>query len=157
MSKALAAIDSMILVWGVRFQGQPEQLQRAKWLFQEFEEKQAQIIVPAIAMSEYLVPVKEKDHKDQIAVLSKRFIIAPFDVRCSSLAARLFSVGKKARDMGGKNARKVLKADTMIIATAAVHGAEVFYSGDLGCRTLAKHFERWSVKDLPDIAPDLFS
>lgn len=157
MSDYFVAIDSMILVWGVRAQGTQEQRDGATWLFQELEEKEAQIIVPAISLSEYLVPVKDEDRNEQIAILSKRFIIAPFDVRCASLASQLFSRGKETREMGEENARKILKADCMIVATAAVHGARVFYSGDTKCRALAEQIHKWTVRDVPDTPPDLFS
>jgi predicted nucleic acid-binding protein len=152
----VVAIDSQVLVWGIRTEGTPEQLQRAKWLFQQLEGELAQILVPSVAISEYLVRVKPEDHAGTLASLSERFIIAPFDARCASRAAQLFLEGKDDREMGVNDARKTLRADCMIIATAIAFGATRFYSGDEGCRKLAGKWKRWIVEDMPSQGPTLF-
>lgn len=152
----MVAIDSQILVWGIRKEGDEEQNKRAKWLFQEFEQEGSQIILPSVALSEYLTKVQENDQKDVVASLTTRFIVAPFDVRCAALAATLFSRGASSRPKNKKGARTILRADTMIIATAVVHGARVFYSGDKKCRKLAATNPQWDVKDVPKIPPHLF-
>ena len=103
-SNLVVSIDSMTLVWGIRRQGTAEQLQRAAWLFEQLDNQNAQIILPAVVASEYLVPVDPGDHPAILAEMSKRFLIAPFDVRCASLAARLFVEGKGGINKGIANA-----------------------------------------------------
>lgn len=152
----LVAIDSQILVWGIRNQGTKEQKSRAKWLFQSLEDEDSQIIVPAVALSEYLTKVGQGHQKDVIASLATRFIIAPFDVKCVALAATLFSEGQGIVTKGRKGNRSMLRADSLIIATAACQGASAFYSGDANCRKLAERVPRLEVFDLPSIAPSLF-
>ncbi len=156
-NEPLVAVDSMVLVWAIREDGTKEQLKWAKWLFQSLEQENAQIIIPAVCLAEYLTPIEEGRHREVTARLTKRFIIAPFDVRCASLAATLFVKGKAEREMHTENARKCLRADSLIIATAAVHNAEVFYSNDRDCRNLADGVWRMRAEDLPEIPPDLFS
>lgn len=152
----IVAIDSQTLVWGVRKRdGTANQLQRAKWLFQQLEAQKAQIVLPAIALAEYLGHIDQADHVATIAAISERFLIMPFDVRCTSLAAQLFNAGNVGRPKGKPNSRKVLRADSLIVATAAMHGASIFYSHDVGCRSLASHFSKWQVRDLPD-TPETF-
>ena len=156
-SARLVAIDSQILVWGIRKEGNEEQKKRTGWLFQELDESKAQVIVPAVALSEYLTKVQPNEQRDVIATLAARFIIAPFDVECAALAAQLFSQGRgivKGKTRGG---RSTLRADALIIATAAVHGAEAFYSGDAICRKMASLVPRLEVLDVPKQPPDLFS
>lgn len=157
----IVAVDTMILVWGIREARLPERDQstphkQAKWLFQGLDSEQSQVIIPAVALAEYLTPIHEKDHAENVATLSKRFLIQPFDVNCASLAARLFQVGKSVRPMKSPAARKCLRADCLIVATAHVHGATAFYSADGDCRKLAQKLSGWTVQGLPDIAPSLF-
>src|SRR5207247_2316967 len=133
----LYAIDSMVLVWAVRRQGTAEQIKRARWLFEQFEQENAQVIVPSVAVAEYLSPADPKDHAGIVAAITARFVVPPFDVRCAALAAALFNTGQTGRPKGEVNARKALRADSLIIATASTHGARVFYSGDSRCRKLA--------------------
>ena len=153
----LVAIDTMILVWGLRRAGQEEQIKRADWLIDSFDENNVQVIVPSVCLAEYLIPCDPATHNDTIAELAKRFILAPFDARGAALAARLFVEGKKDRKMATKNARNLLKSDSLIIATAAVHGARTFYSDDTQCRSLASRVPGLTTEGLPTVAPDLWS
>src|SRR5437867_8866585 len=145
----------MILVWGVRREGTPEQLKRARWLFEQFEQENAQIIVPAVAVAEYLGPANPVDHPAIVAAISSRFVVAPFDVRCASLAAALFDRRKSGRPKDVANSRKSVRADSLIIATAYMHGAPVIYTGDARCKKLALTVPM-DARDVPDIAPTLF-
>lgn len=153
----IVAIDTMILIWCIRRDGNEEQIKRANWLIDSLDETKAQIIFPSVCVAEYLNPFDSSNHSDVIAELAKRFILAPFDVRCAALAARLFSQGKGERDMDAKNTRNLLKSDSLIIATAAVHGARMFYSDDAQCRKLAERAKTLKVDGLPTVAPDLWS
>jgi predicted nucleic acid-binding protein len=152
----IVAVDSQTLVWGVRRDGTDEQKQRAKWLFDALDAEDAQIIVPSVVVAEYLTPISPEKHDAVIASISGRFLIAPFDVLCASLAAELFQIGKPLREMGAQapDCRKCLRADTLIIATAKVKGATVLYCGDTRCRKLATRI--MTAQDLPDMPNTLF-
>lgn len=134
----LVAIDTMILVWGIREDGTAEQRKRVYWLFRKLDDEQAQIVVSSVSVSEYLIRVEPAKHAEAIAQISSRFIIQPFDARCVSLAAQLFVDGKAQREMGKDDARKSLRADTMIVACAKAAGVSALYTNDGGCRNLAK-------------------
>ncbi len=146
----------MTLIWGVRKQGPAEWLKRAKVLFDNFERAQAQIIVPSIVVAEYLTAVDESKRRDVASAIGARFIVAPFDIKCTALAANLFWEGKQGRAMSTPDARKCLRADSMIIATAKTHGAKRFYSHDKDCRSLAQKagMEPWN---LPTHEENLFA
>jgi predicted nucleic acid-binding protein len=145
----------MTLVWGVRKEGPKESLERAKILFQNFERDKSQIIVPSIVVAEYLTAVDVNKRFDVAAAIGARFLVMPFDIKCTALAANLFSDGKSGRPMSQPNARVCLRADSMIVATAKIHGAKVFYSHDKNCRSMAKNagMDPW---DLPTHVENLF-
>lgn len=151
----VVAIDSMTLVWGVRKDGTEEQRNRARYLFQKLEEEDdAQIVVPAIVVAEYLVPVAEANRARVASALSERFRIVPFDVRSAALASRLFETFKPSRATGTPGARDLLKADTMIVASAKTAGAQVFYTDDEDCREMASTV--LAARPLPNIPSSLF-
>ncbi|QYK47378.1 MAG: PIN domain-containing protein [Phycisphaeraceae bacterium] len=127
----------MILVWGIRQEGTADQRKRVGWLFRKLDDEHAQIVVSSVSVSEYLIRVDPAKHAEAVAEISSRFIIHPFDARCVSLAARLFVDGKSQREMGKDDARKCLRADTMIVACAKAAGVLSLYSNDKGCRNLA--------------------
>lgn len=150
----MVAIDTNTLVWGIRRKGPDEKVKRARWLFHYLEEEENQVIVPSVVVSEYLTYSDAETHVDIINELNESFIIAPFDVRCASLAATLFREGLDERPRKQPGGRSILRADAMIIATAKIHGAIVLYTDDKACRTMAKKV--MVANELPDIAPDLF-
>lgn len=145
----LVAIDSMTLVWGVRKHGSKENLEHAALLFAQLEREEATIIVPAVAVAEYLVAVPQDDREKTIAAM-KRFQIEPFDVRDAALAAKLWSDGKVRRQMSRPGARICLKADTLIVATAKNRGAREFYTDDKDCLNMARR-AGMDAKGLPTV------
>lgn len=152
----IVAIDSMVLVWGMRGEGSQDQIKRARWLFLELEEEKAQVLIPSVALSEYLSAIAVAKQAEVVAVLSRRFVIPPFDVRCAALAAKMYQEGRTDRGKTTKAQRRCLRADSLILATAAVHGATVFYSNDSRCRKLALQIPRMEGKDLPTVGPSLW-
>ena len=154
-SAYIVAIDSQTLVWAVRKQGTAEELVRAKWLFEELEVANAQVLIPTVVIAEYLVPTDKKHHPSIIEAVNRRFLIKPFDIECASLAAELFKVGKPMRVQGQPLGREVLRADTLIIATAKVHKAKIFYTDDASCRKLANTI--MDARPLPSQSPNLFA
>lgn len=134
----LVAIDTQTLIWAVRKDGTAEELERAEWLFEQLEVEKAQVVIPSVVIAEYLGPIPKSKHAATIEAINRRFLIKPFDVECASLASELFNIGKPMRPSGIPLGREVLRADTLIIATAKVHKAKVFYSNDKDCLALAK-------------------
>ncbi len=158
MSKSKApfivGIDSQALVWGVRQEGTPSQLERARWLFDQLDVEGAQVLIPAVVVAEYLIPAEKRYHASIIEAINRRFLIKPFDIESASLAAELFAAGKPMRPQDVPMGRECLRADTLIIATAKVHKAKVFYSNDDNCRALANTV--MDARDLPVNSPFLY-
>jgi len=151
----LVAIDTQILIWGVRGQGEEWQREQAQWLFEELDENNAQVVVPSIVVAEYLTHVADTHRGSVLAALSDRFIIAPFDAECVVEAARLYELGDTMRPRGKEGSRHVLRADANIIATARCKQAAILYTADEKCRKLASKV--MNARGLPDQPPTLFS
>lgn len=135
---ALIALDTMILIWGIRRGGKASQKgreHRAGILLRTLEEQKAQVVVPTISIAELLVPVPREDHGKFINELQKRFICPPFDVQAASIAADLWRQNSTLTEID-QLSRKTLKADVQIIATAKAAGATKFFSHDRKCRKL---------------------
>lgn len=150
----IVAIDTNTLQWAVRKTGSPDKIRHAGYLFAELDRDHAQIILPSIVVAEFLVPISDDARPAVVASLRERFLIEPFDTKDTIMAARLWNYGKANRAMGAPGARVILRADTLIIATAAGHGATEFYTDDEDCFAMASQV--MTAKHLPTIAPDLF-
>jgi len=152
----VVAMDSMVLVWGVRKSGTPEDIKRAGFLFKELEQDEAQIIIPSIVVAEFITPIRTSEGRARtVAAMSERFFIAPFDAMDAVLAAELWNAGKSRREMGKRGARVCLRADALIVATAKNHGAKEFFTNDDTCFRMAESV--MTATRLPKMAPDLFS
>jgi predicted nucleic acid-binding protein len=89
------------------------------------------IMVPSIALSEYLTGCSEKSREANRAFVEANFFVAPFDAKCSAIAANIWdatAVGEaKAEAKVGKQS---IKADIFILATAIAHGATTLWVED---------------------------
>lgn len=153
----IVALDTMILIWGIRRGGKPSQRQleqRAKILLRQLEDDRAQIVVPSIVIAELLVPVLPANHGAFIIELQRRFLCPPFDVHAASLAAQLWQLNHTAKP-AERLGRRTLKADVQIVAAAKVAGATRFCSNDRKCRRLAEQLSLTAL-DLPTHHEDMF-
>lgn len=133
----LVALDTQILVWGLKKKGNEGLIQRAGWLITQLDQEGAQIMIPSVVVAEYLKHVPENDQIGFLAEVNKSFYTPPFDTKCCTLAYSLWEQGARGRPKGKPHARICYRADTLIVATAKVYGAERFYSHDTDCRRMA--------------------
>ena len=155
MSK-LVAIDTMVLVWGVRGEGTEEQVRRAARFYAHAEAEQWEVMVPSVVLAEYLFPVPTESQTQVVADVVERFHVFPFDVRCAAVAARLAAGRMTQEDRDGtRSDRRVIKADSQIVATAFVHGASVMYSEDRAFQNMARMI--MNAERLPEIGPHLWA
>lgn len=139
MAGNLVAFDTQILIWGVRQQGPNDKISRAKQLFHDLENKGDKFMIPAVAVSEFVIPAQDQARRNAIvSAISKRFSIMPFDAQCAALAATLFNDHRRNYQTGAPGMRDCCKSDALIVATAKVHGASTFYTDDSACHTMAQ-------------------
>lgn len=150
----ICAVDSMIVIWGFRSpQDSPDKAQRVQALFAMLADEDHELMVSAVSVSEVLIPIPKREHGAFLAILSKSVHVAAFDVRAASLAAELYQQNKGLA-AEGKIARKILKADTLIIASIFTSGAKRFYSHDAQCRAIASSI--MDAYDLPTHDEQMF-
>lgn len=138
------AIDTMIAIWALKYfelsgKGpiRDEKVVRSRMLLELISERGDELVFPAIAVAEYLVPFALSDHGAQISKVQSLFFCPPFDVRAASIAADLRRRYKKSPPSQQTVNRMQLKADIQIVATAKAAGVQRFYSHDKGCRKIA--------------------
>ena len=155
-------LDNHILIWGVRgyaTPGQEDRVERARDLFVELDESDAQVIVPSVVVAEFLAGVPRARHQDLLDVLNRRFQIPPFDTRTAALAAEIWReaatrnphLKEQVQELFPGTEKAKIKADMMILATALVRKADVLYTHDGPLRKVAE--ERIEVRDLPPQRP----
>lgn len=138
-------LDTQILIWGIQKQasaGQEELIERAAYLIQALEKQKAAILIPTPVVTEFLMGTPSEDHSNVLAVLNRRFQIAPFDAASAVLAAKLWQQWKKGplspepwmKGLG----REKLKFDCQLVAIAIVHRADCLYSHDNGVPKIAQ-------------------
>lgn len=118
---------------------------RAKLLLHQLQKDT--LILPALAVSEILVPVPSSEKGILIAKLREFFVCPSFDLQAATIAAEIWAKHKKLPADQQYKQRHVLKADAQIVASAKVAGATEFYSADKKCRTLANFVMKG--RDLP--------
>ncbi len=153
----------MVLLWGFRDWPPPsgtpaeiaEKQRRARILLQDLTDKKALIVVPTVVVAELLTPVPVARHGAFISRLQERFFVKGLDVKNSSVAADLWT-RHRTLPVAVRSERSILKADTLIIATARVGGATSFYSHDRKFRALVE-LAGMEPHDLPTHSEDLFT
>jgi len=152
----VVAVDSMILAYAVRKTPAPaDKVRRAKYLFDEFQREDAVIIVSAVVVAEYLGAVAEDQRKQTAEEIGARFQVEPFDQDDTVLAAKLCDDAQLYRQRNEEGQRHKIKADSMIIATAANRGAGEFFTEDGDSLKMAERFGMIA-KKLPDFqVPDI--
>lgn len=148
-------VDSNIIIWGIKKQatpGQEEMIIRAENLFSRVDEYEDIIIIPAVVLAEILTPEPPAIRSKIIEILSKSFIIAPFNERAALKYAEIvngrFDDVKNIADEANIPRQK-MKVDHMVIATALVNGANCIYSTDKGLKAFSNGYI--DVKELPPI------
>lgn len=148
-------VDSDIIIWGIKKQaspGQEENIQRAETVFALADSYSDQIVIPAVALAEILVHETPTARARYIEVISKSFIIAPFDTRAAMIYAEIMqerlNLAGEFTDISGA-ARQKMKADHLIIATAIANNCNAIYSTDPGMRRFAPGYI--DIRDLPPL------
>jgi predicted nucleic acid-binding protein len=156
----IVGIDSMILIYAEivpskessRAADFKDLRDRSKLLLLMAARKKDTILLPTVAISELLIPVPTSQMGSLIAVLQRKFVCPPFDLRAATIAADLWSQHKKLPQDQQYDKRQILRADAMIVASVLAAGATEFYTHDRKCQTLAGLV--MTARDLPIRDPD---
>lgn len=152
----MTGVDTMVLIWGMQEaqtgpapagQDVPEMRRRAEILIEELSDQGERIVVPTVMVAELLAKIEPRKYGDFIATLQERFFCPPLDLRASALAAELWQ-RHRSLPLDQQLPRIILKADVLIVATARVAGARIFYSHEPKCRKVAE-LAGMESRDLP--------
>lgn len=138
--------DTQIIVWGIRetaTAGQEEQITHARRLRHQLRARGDRVIVPAIVIGELLLDLPTEHHALTMNLFDEAYEIVPFDLGCAGRFAALWKQKKESglvdRIISEERAtRQELRADCLIVATAAQHGVELLYSNDRKLRRFAE-------------------
>ena len=118
----MVAFDTMILIWGVRRErqrGREDLVERCVDLIKHLKEQRTTIMVPSVAVAEYLAGFSAENQKIQQDIIGEHFFVAPFDMKAAAIAGELFDKQRmKAIREDTDLPRQCLKADLHIVATA---------------------------------------
>jgi hypothetical protein len=154
-------LDSQILVYAGVAPSNPstqshefKQLKtRSLVLIDELAQNDAACIIATIVLAELLVYVPPNRRGDFTAALSAQYVLAPFDLRASTIATDLWTAYRANKGLPQKE-RPVLRVDCMIVGSARAAGATDFFSHDDACRELAK-LAGMQAHDLPEISSSM--
>lgn len=134
-------------------------ISRTQARFEDLDGSDADVMVPAVVVSEFLAGVPKLQHAGLLEVLNRRFQLPPFDVRTAAVAAGLWRDAAErnphlrdvVREAFPGTEKAKIKADMMILATALVRKADVLYTHDGPLRAIADGLIE--VRDLPAPRP----
>ena len=125
---------------------------RLELLLSELEAKGSRIVLPAPALSEFLV-VAGDDSLAYVAAIDKQavFRIEPFDTIAAieAAASTRTALARGDKKAGATGPWQCVKADRQIVAVAKVHGVTSIYSNDADMRKIAAGIDVISVWELP--------
>ncbi|WP_421718341.1 type II toxin-antitoxin system VapC family toxin [Algiphilus sp.] len=139
------AIDSHLLIWGMKEESEPGQedmIPTTKAFFEHCKQKNIEILVPAVVVGELLTAIEPKHHPIVLNLLQSSFVVPPYDAAAAAIFARLWRDRKESGQVKKiqvelQATRQELKADCMIVATALAQKAEAIYSHDAKLKAFA--------------------
>lgn len=146
-------IDTNIVIWGIRKEcrkGQEDRIPRAEQLLDDCLKADLRIIIPTLVLGELLIGPDDIDADRFVQEALTDFMIHPYDFPAAKTFGKIWRARYGEQRLLEKT-RQELRADCMIVATAASLGCECIYSNDAGVHGFAKGFI--NAQDLPPLRP----
>jgi len=153
----IVCFDNHVLIWGIEQNARPSQQEmilRTKHFLDSLSKDNTKAIVPAVVLSEFLMPIPAEKIGYYLNVISRNLMIAPYDAVAAIEFARIWQakmeqkvIEKLRKEEGfGKNH---LKIDGMIVATAITKKATCICSYDKGLKKFAEGYIE--VREIPNL------
>jgi predicted nucleic acid-binding protein len=133
---ATVCLDTQILIWGLKRQaspGQEDMIDLATRFLSHLTRQKRTCIVPAVVVSELLLPLPLSEHNAFVADIARRFTVPPFDTLTATYLARVWQSKRGQVEIP----RPEIKFDSLIVATALAAGANCIYSHDPHVKLIA--------------------
>jgi predicted nucleic acid-binding protein len=152
---ALVCLDTQIVIWAIKEEatlGQEDMIPRAQEFLLQLDKQKANILLPTVVVSDLLLPIPQREHGAFVKEISKRFLIAPYDMSAALLYARIWQdrYDEQIVDelLNEGNTKGYIKANCMIVAIAIAQNADCIYSHDRSVHKFAEG--KIKVANLPD-------
>jgi predicted nucleic acid-binding protein len=155
-SGMLVAIDTHVLIWGIKKESSTSQgfmIERTINFLHWLQNEQQKIIIPAPVLGEFLMRIPPEDHLRVSSEIQKKFMVLPYDAAAASWYAQIWQKNKNNGLPAGNIGREEMKTDSAIVAIAVANKAKILYSEDIGVRKFAKGFIE--TRDIPAIPRQL--
>jgi predicted nucleic acid-binding protein len=139
----MICFDTMPIIWGVQgaaSQGQGEMIARTMRYIEHLREQRKRIMIPAPALTEYLLAFTPNEQKEQRRVIERNFFVAAYDIPAVEVAAELLGNKELIQEMRktGNYDKMKVSIDAQIVAIAIVNKAEKIISHDPGIAKIAQ-------------------
>ena len=136
--KKIVGLDSNVFIWGIRgvaAAGQEDRIDNAKRFIARLDEQDTLILLPTPMLAEILSPVPPAEHGVIMALIDKRFLLAPFDLPAATKCAELLNKSYTDAQLVQYRAdnavpKQKMKYDCMIAAICIVRKVAALYSDD---------------------------
>lgn len=154
----MICFDTMTVIWGVQGTAKESQsylVARTKRYIKYLGEKNEKIMIPAPALTEYLLHFEPAEQVKQRQIIERNFIVPAFDIRACVLAAELLGNTELIQKIiaDGDTDKIKVRTDAQIIATAIVNQSEKIISHDPDFVRIAQ--DRIAVEEVPVIQTQL--
>ncbi|MCF6133443.1 type II toxin-antitoxin system VapC family toxin [Flavobacterium wongokense] len=144
-------VDTNMLIWYIKRQcteGQEDCLVKAEWLFNYFERKKIDVVIPSIVVAELLAHVEDEEEREgYFDFINDNFEVAQHDIRSARKYVKLMqqlianNAGDYAKDKGVKKFQ--LTNDYNICSVALSSDCDAIFSHNL------KDFEQFANHQIP--------
>jgi predicted nucleic acid-binding protein len=128
------AVDTNILIWGVRKQpdpSRPDMVDRCSKLIADLQARSITIAVPSVVLAEYLMGHSSEDQKREYNIIGQSFFVPPFDVPAAAICAELYDKETFDAIRAEGVPRQCLKTDYKVIATAIAARCDRIYTDNV--------------------------
>jgi predicted nucleic acid-binding protein len=148
--RRLIGVDANVVAHAFADPAKPKTYRCREALARLTEEK-VTLLLPSIALSEYMRGVAHEEMAEHLVRLRRNFVIVPFDAEAALLGARVFQACRE--HCKGQAPAQALRADFMIVGTVLAKGVSFVLADDDHFDTIATHWEGLKVLHVRDVVP----
>lgn len=151
----VVAVDTIVLIRAIREEPDPKDpkaVARAKALIKKLQDDKIPIVLPSVALGEYLAGTPTGDIAEHVQTIDKNFVVEPFDALAALYAGEIWRKFKPLMAPAQYGTLKqCVKSDCWIFATALAKTCSILYAHDAWFRRIARHYPQIKVRGIPKL------